>query len=464
VCRSAGSPAGICLATAVATGLITALMAGLITALITGLITGPPAQAAATSSTSTSVVCPAVAAEVTPEQTAAVFALAARKLSAAAAGGPGRYPFGALRGNPDYQRTGPTGWTSGFFPGELWLMYQHSGSPGWLERARAWTQGLLPVAKFRGSHDLGFMVGIPTSLGYQLDPRPANRSRYAKAESRAARTLAKRWNGRVQAIKSADYGDRWGVIVDSAMNAPMLIEVGDRIGGPAGSRLRNIGIGHLRTLARDFVRPDGSTFHRLAYNPRSGRLIGPIPGQGLNPRTSTWARGQAWAVAGFAQAYAQTGDPQFLDAGRRTATYWMDQVPAGCVPAWDLALDNPGAPRDSSAVAIVAFGLLLLAQAMVDNQAADGASVEELRTYALTALGTLASPNWTTTYSPNPGILRRQTLSVPADPREGTYVWGDYYLLAALRASAGLDRSDASDQVGGEPAVVLGLQDRIPPV
>jgi unsaturated chondroitin disaccharide hydrolase len=400
----------------------------------------------------TSVTCPLEIAEVTSAQVEEVFALASRKLAAAAKGKPVRYPFGALGGKSDYQRTGPTGWTSGFFPGALWLTYQHSNRIGWLDRARRWTKGLLPIADFTGSHDLGFMVGIPTSLGFMLDPRASNRARYARAESQAARTLAERWNPRVLAIKSADYGERWGVIVDSAMNAPMLIEVGDRTGGQDGARLRRIGMAHMRTLARDFIREDGSTFHRLAYDPRTGRLIGPIPGQGLNARTSTWARGQAWAIAGFAQAYERTGDPQFLDAAWRTASYWMDRVPAGCVPAWDLDLVNPSAPRDSSALAIVASGMLHLADAIdartpqVDGeQEPSGESLptpsEQLRAYALDALGTLASPAWTTANSQNPGLLRRQTLSVPADPREGSYVWGDYYLLdaltRALRVSAG---------------------------
>jgi len=406
-----------------------------------------------------SAFCPADPMEVTASGAAAVYALAGRKLSAAARQDPGRYPFGALRGNPQYQRTSATAWTSGFFPGSLWLMYEQSASPGWLDRARNWTSGLLPVARFRGTHDLGFMVGIPTSLGYRLDPRPASRTRYAQAEARAARTLARRWNPRVGAIKSSEYGNAWGVIVDSAMNAPMLIEVADRIGGEAGARLHRIGVAHMRTLARDFIRADGSTFHRQAYDPRSGRLLRPIPGQGLDARTSTWARGQAWAMAGFAEAYALTGDPQFLDAAQRTAAYWVQHVPAGCVPAWDLDVGNPSAPRDSSAAAIAAYGMLLLAQAL-DEATADSAlpdasgpdasgpeasgtdttesapeptQAEVLRTHALTTLGTLASPAWTTAYSANPGLLRRQTLSVPADPREGTYVWGDFYLLGALR-------------------------------
>jgi len=417
---------------------------GVLSALLAVAVGASTAAAQAAEGAATAVSCPATVAELTPAQADAVFSLASRKLAAASKGPLGRYPFGALNGATEYQRTGPSGWTSGFFPGELWLLFDRTKQSRWLDLAREWTNGVLPMARFRGSHDLGFMVGIPTSLGFALEPGATTRAAYARAEARAARTLALRWNRKVRAIKSADYGDRWGVIIDSAMNAPMLIEVGNRLPGSAGERLRSIGVGHMQTLARDFIRPDGSTYHRIAYDPRTGRRIGPIPGQGRDPRTSTWARGQAWAIAGFAEAYERTGDQQFLDAATRTAQFWMDHVPAGCVPPWDLSIDNPRAPRDSSALAIAAAGLLRLADAIDTAQpeepdAAGEAPAEEvppasgaLRAYARAALGTLASPGWTTAFSASPGILRRQTLSVPADPREGTYVWGDYYLLDAL--------------------------------
>lgn len=35
--------------------------------------------------------------------------------------------------------SGSKGWTSGFFPGELWLLYQATGSHTWLTAAQTWT-------------------------------------------------------------------------------------------------------------------------------------------------------------------------------------------------------------------------------------------------------------------------------------------------------------------------------------
>ena len=269
------------------------------------------------------------------------------------------------------------------------------------------------------------MVGQPARLGARLDPNPSKRAQYAQTEQTAARTLAKRWNGNVKALKSSDYEGKWGVIVDSAMNAPLLIEVGKQMQGADGIALRDMGIEHMRTLARTFVRSDGSTFHRMAFDPKTGALIGPLPGQGLDPQTSTWARGQAWALNGFARAYELTGDPALKDAAIRTADYWLAKVPAGCITAWDFDIGNPRSPRDAGATAIAVNGLQRLGRVL-------GSEGVRYSQYADVTLALLTSRWLTTTYSVNPGLLLQQTVNVNSDPREGSYVWGDYYLLDSL--------------------------------
>lgn len=391
----------------------------------------------------TSVACPVVTSELTPSQAAVAYALAGRKLAAAAKASK-RYPFGALTDQTRYVRTGPTAWTSGFFPGELWSMYRWTGSSQWLRRARAATAPLVRVANDRGTHDLGFMIGVPMQLATQLDPSDARKRAYLNAEITAAKSLARRWNGRVQAIKSADYNGRWGVIVDSAMNAPLMIKVGQLL-GPEGDALVYFGEQHMLTLAKHFIRDNGSTFHRMAFNPTTGALIGPIAGQGLASTSSTWARGQAWAITGFARSYELTGNPDFLRAAEATANHWMSRVPPGCVPAWDLDVSGNRAPRDSSAAAIAASGLLTLA--------AHEPNPESARTYANYAgltVGTLASPGWLNTNTRNPGILLQQSLNVPADPRVGSYVWGDYYLLDAIDQFVG-SRSSRAPRPSSSP-------------
>lgn len=385
-----------------------------------GLVLGPGVTPAAAA---TSVSCPAVVAPVTSTDVDGAWSAATRRLAALAR--PASFPFGATGGGA-YRRTNAYAWTSGFYPASLWLAYERTHDPAWRTLARRYTDRLLPVAGWRGTHDLGFMIGLPVGLARTLDPERA--ARYDRALRVAAESLSSRWNARIRALQSGTYAGRWGLIVDSAMNAPLLIEQGQAAGGVAGRRLARRGLAHLITLRRDFVRADGSTIHRQAYDPRTGRLLGPVPGQGLSA-ASTWARGQAWAIAGFARGYALTGDDRLLEAARRVAAYWTAHVPAGCVPAWDLDVSRDSAPRDSSAAAIAAYGLLTLADAEPDSgrAAAD-------RDHAVRTLGTLVAAPWlpAADVSGVRGVLQGQTYNVPADRREGTYAWGDAYLLAAL--------------------------------
>ena len=388
-----------------------------------------PAPGAPRITPTTSVTCPATGIPLDAAAAAAAWQAALPRLRQLARPTT-TFPFGAA-GAATYRRTNAYAWTSGFYPASLWLAFGHTQDPAWRDLARRYTDRLLPVARWHGTHDLGFMIGLPVGLARDLDP--ARAVRYDAALRSAARSLSSRWNGRVGAVQSGSYGGRWGLIVDSAMNAPLLIEQGQAIGGSQGARLVSRGERHLLTLARDFVRADGSTVHRQAYDPRTGRLIGPVYGQGLST-TSTWARGQAWAIAGFARGYALTRDARLLDAARRVADHWTAQVPAGCVPAWDLDVTSDRAPRDSSAAAIAAYGLLVLATAEPDTARAAG-----LRDYALRTLATLTQPPWLPVGGTVGvrGLLQRQTYNVPADRREGTYAWGDAYLLAALTLAAG---------------------------
>jgi unsaturated chondroitin disaccharide hydrolase len=363
---------------------------------------------------------------------AAVWVVAGTRLAALARRP--SFPFGAT-GRSAYRRTNAYAWTAGFFPTSLWLLYGRTGDPATLRLARAFTDRVLPVARWTGTHDLGFMVGLPAVAGMARDPDARRRATYEVALDTAARSLSSRWNARVGALRSASYGGQWGLIIDSAMNAPLLIRAGQSLGGADGARLATQGLQHMLTLQRDLVRPDGSTIHRMAYDPRTGRPLGPLPGQGLRT-TSTWSRGQAWAMDGFTQAFELTGDSRMLDAARRASDFWMSAVPEGCVPPWDLALAPGSAPRDSSAAAIAADALLRLAATEPD-----AARATADRRYARAGLATLTSPDWVSRAPSARGLLQHQAYSVPLDAREGTYVWGDAYLLDALSL---LDASPSS--------------------
>ena len=60
------------------------------------------------------------------------------------------------------------GWTSGFFPGELWLLYQATGSKKWLNAANTWTLPLESQASTvrpDDPTDIGFIIGTVSATG-----------------------------------------------------------------------------------------------------------------------------------------------------------------------------------------------------------------------------------------------------------------------------------------------------------
>lgn len=114
--------------------------------------------------------------------------------------------------------------------------------------------------------------------------------------------------------------------------------------------------------------------------PKSGKLLQRLTAQGYSD-TSTWSRGQAWAILGYAQTYSWTKDETFLQTACGLADYFIDrlmkapncveQVRSGVrvgrfVPLWDFdAPVDEGSPlRDTSAAMIAANGMILIANSL----------------------------------------------------------------------------------------------------
>jgi hypothetical protein len=118
------------------------------------------------------------------------------------------------------------------------------------------------------------------------------------------------------------------------------------------------------------VRSDFSTTHVINFDPVSGRIKERLTNQGM-AHESCWSRGQAWAIAGFAETYHWTGEEVFLQTSRGCADYFLRRLPTSRIPPWDFdaaggcAFDDT--PPDTSAAMIAAYGLLLIHKAMLAN-------------------------------------------------------------------------------------------------
>lgn len=261
-----------------------------------------------------------------------------------------------------YELASPEWWTAGFWPGMLWQLYRDSQRPELKEIAEQCEAELDTVmdAYLRLDHDIGFMWTLTSVANYKLTGNETSRLRALKA----ANFLAARFNIRGRYIRAWNpwrEGERnEGIaIIDCCMNMPLLFWASRTSGDP---RYAHIAKEHLNTVLAHFIRPDGSVYHMVEFDPHTGERIKPWAGQG-HAAESAWSRGSAWAIYGLALGYHHTGRDEYLRAAQQTAAFFLSRLPEDQVPAWDFrAPEELQGLRDSSAGACAANGLLLLAQ------------------------------------------------------------------------------------------------------
>ena len=355
----------------------------------------------------------------------------ARQRLAEAAGSvaPDRYPS-HTEPSGAWAATGAGEWTSGFFPGSLWLAYEATGDAALRSQAQLREAGLRAQRLDTSGNDQGFKLLDSFGNGYRLTGDDSSR----RVVLRGARSLASRYGPAVGMTRSwgKRNSPRFTVIVDNLMNLELLFWAARHGGDPAWY---GMALSHVLRSARDHVRGDGSTAHVVDYGARSGKLRRKRTRQGY-ARNSTWSRGQAWAVYGFTMAYRETGDRRLLAAARRAADWYLGHLPSDLVPYWDFdAPGIPDAPRDSSAAAIAASGLLDLAE--LDPDAAQRARYHAA---AEATLASLSSDRYLARGHPDQSILLHGTQDRPRGEYDTGLVFGDYYFIEALLRHRSLPR------------------------
>lgn len=333
-------------------------------------------------------------------------------------------------------------WTAGFWIGLIWLRYLERPASQLRAAAERWLARLAPRRWDTTTHDMGFLFEPSFVRGYRVTGQAAWRD----VAVQAARSLATRYHepgGYIQAWDEAeDPIHRGRTIVDTVMNLPILIWAGREVGEP---RLAEIAERVAATTLRHHVRPDGSTYHVVDFDPESGRAVRYTTHQGYSDE-SCWSRGQAWAFYGFGKLYLQTGDRRWRDASRRLADFFLDHLPADSLPYWDFRLpDTAGQPRDSSAAAIAASGLFDLAAAADDEPAVR----ERYRAAALRLLTALVRDCLSRGVPGQQGILLHGTVDKPRNSAvDESIIYGDHYFVEALTKLLRPERRPLLDAVG----------------
>lgn len=330
-----------------------------------------------------------------------------------------RFPRSTL---PDgtWERKDPGSWTTGFFPGCLWYMYEWTVEDIWRRWAEAWTSGMEREKYHTSTHNVGFMMMTSFGNGYRLTQNPV----YKEVILEGARSMATRYNSTVGAIRARnDYN--FPVIIDNMMTIELLFWASLEGGNP---EWHNMAVNHALKTRENNVREDGSTFQLVDYNPTTADIISRETRQGYSDE-STWARGQAWGLYGFTMSYRYTNDLRFLETAQMLADYFLDNLPEDHVPYWDFnAPDIPNEKKEASAAAIAASALLELMQYSSNTD-----DRERYQQAAFDILMSLSSPAYLAEGTNSHGILLHSNGNVNKNWEvDVSMIYADYYFIEAL--------------------------------
>ena len=395
-----------------------------------------------------------------------------------------------------YTARGWTEWTQGFQFGIPLLVFDAAGDARMLELGRSRTvERMAAHVTHAGVHDHGF--NNVSTYGQLL--RLMNEGRIPEnGWERNFYELALKASGAVQALRwSRIYGGGGficsfngphSLFVDTIRSLRALA-ISHRLGhvlmGENDERISLLGrlIDHARATARysvyygegrDHYDVRGRVAHESIFNPNDGRYRCPNSQQGYSP-FSTWTRGLAWAMLGFAEQleFLETvGEEElenyggkreiraeFLKAAMATCDFYIENSAADGVPYWDTGAPgierlgdwrsrpadpfNPHEPVDSSAAAIAAQGLLRLGRYLNDDRYFQA---------GLGVLDTLLDEPYLSVSASHQGLILHSVYHRPNGwdhmpdgdgvPRGESSMWGDYHALEAAllahRLAAGL--------------------------
>lgn len=334
-----------------------------------------------------------------------------------------RIPFSTKPDGSAFDRE-TSWWTSGFYPGSLWYLYEYTKDPAYRTLAEKWTAPLEKEQYNKGTHDLGFMLYCSYGNGYRLTRNPA----YKAVLLEGAKSLSTRFDPKVGAIKSWNKLKEYDypVIIDNMMNLELLNWAARTSGD---TTLRRLSITHADNTLRHHFRPDGSTYHVVCYDEK-GQPLAKKTAQGAADN-SAWARGQAWAIYGYTTLFRDTKLPRYREQARKTADFFLNHpsLPADKIPYWDF--NAPGIPReerDASAAAIVASALLEL------QQYCPAPDARRYRQAAEQMLVSLSSPAYRAKVGENNNFLIKHCVAhKPAKTEvDAPLTYADYYYLEAL--------------------------------
>ncbi len=184
-------------------------------------------------------------------------------------------------------------WTSGFFPGSLWYLYEYSGNAEFREYAEKMTERIEKEKNNKGTHDLGFMLYCSFGNGLRL----TGIETYKDVLLTGSESLITRFHPNIGCIQSWNRRSGWQcpVIIDNMMNLEFLMWA-FKVSGD--STYYRICVNHSDTTMKNHFRTDYSSWHVVSYDTLTGQVEKKQTAQGFSDE-SAWSRGQVWGLYGY---------------------------------------------------------------------------------------------------------------------------------------------------------------------
>jgi unsaturated chondroitin disaccharide hydrolase len=317
-------------------------------------------------------------------------------------------------------------WFCGFWIGLLLAAYLRTGNSEFIELAGERMQLVARRKDDPNTHDIGFIF-LSSAL-------PAFHITGDRWYSDLAMRAAERLRARLVVTPAGSYISSWGPhsdrrgrvssAIDTMANIPLLYWAAAHTGDGSFAAA---GEAHALMTRKAFIRHDYSTYHAVEYDLATGARRRGYTFQGYADE-SHWSRGQGWAIIGYSATAEATRNPEYLDLACRLADAFLERLGSAAIPPWDF--DDPAgddATRDSSAGAIVANGLLKIAELHADSSERVRRRLQaEKLLYSLCrhALAKGSLPR---------GLLDHGCYSKPHnDGTGGAVLFGDFYFADAL--------------------------------
>jgi unsaturated chondroitin disaccharide hydrolase len=340
---------------------------------------------------------------------------------------PGKLPR-TLNENGELVTSNSDWWCSGFFPGELWYLYENTGDSTLKKYAHDYTMRVKDQQYTTTNHDVGFMIFCSFGNAYRVTKNEL----YRGMINTASKSLITRFNPLIGAIRSWDYAEwnkqwQYPVIIDNMMNLEILMWASKEFDNP---EFAEVAITHANTTIKNHFRKDNSSYHVVSYDTTTGILELKQTSQGYSDE-SAWARGQAWGLYGFTMMFRESGDTVYLNQAKKIADFIIDnpKMPEDKIPYWDFnAPDIPNAKRDASAGAIMCSALLELS-----GYCEKPLSAKYLET-AKTQLVTLCSEEYLAEKGTNGNFILKHGVGHMPNHSEvdAPLSYADYYFVEAL--------------------------------